>query len=135
MIEYFFVFNFFFNVKYSSKYCSHLPCLNLFYYHQLTLSIDGLAGSRRYILQCWRRRSWTDFKLVHQRARAARPARSPPSQTSAPSGPDVGRPGLLAGPARKARDSTGRPKGESQQESSPPAGLDPHADVSRPGLL
>ncbi len=42
---------------------------------------------------------------------------------------------LSAGSARGARVSTGRPKGESQRESSPPAGLEPHADVTRPGPL
>ena len=42
---------------------------------------------------------------------------------------------LAAGPARGARDATGRPKGESQRGSSPSAGLEPHADVSRPGPL
>ena len=58
-----------------------------------------------------RRRSWTGFKLVQQRASAARPACSLPTQTSALSGPDTGRPCPLADPARRARDSTGRPKG------------------------
>ncbi len=81
-----------------------------------------------------RRRSRTGFKLVRQRASAARPARSLPTQTSAPSGPDIGRPGLLAGPARNARDPTGRPRG-SRSGMITPAGLEPHADVSRPGLL
>jgi hypothetical protein len=62
-------------------------------------------------------------------------ARSLQLRPRAPSGPDLGRPGPRAGLARGARDSTGRPKGESQQEFSPPAGLESHADVSRPGLL
>ena len=29
---------------------------------------NRLAGSRRCILLCWRRRSWTRFKLTRQRA-------------------------------------------------------------------
>ena len=82
-----------------------------------------------------RRRSWTGFKLLRQRARAARPALEIPTLTAALSGPDTGRPGPLADPQRRARNTTGRPKGESQREPSPPAGLDPHAVVSRPGLL
>ena len=53
----------------------------------------------------------------------------------AASRPDVGHPGSLAGPASGARAAIGRPKGESQRESTPPAGLEPHAAVSRPGLL
>jgi hypothetical protein len=40
--------------------------------------------------------------------------------TLASSGPEVGRPGHLAGSAREARDSTGRPKGESQRDNHPP---------------
>ncbi len=64
------------------------------------------------------------------------PARNPSQNPyPAPSGPDPGRPGHLAGPARTARDLTGRPKGESQQELPPPVGLESHADVSGPGLL
>jgi hypothetical protein len=67
-----------------------------------------------------RRRSWTGFKLVRQRARAGRPAHPLTTQSSAPSGPDTGRPGPLADPARWVRDTTGRPKGESQRAPSPP---------------
>ena len=59
------------------------------------------------------------FKLMLQRARAPRPAHQLPP-TLASSGPDVGRPGHLAGPARDARDRSGRPKGESQQDDQPP---------------
>ncbi len=55
----------------------------------------------------------------------SRPGQDPTSAARAPA----------AGPARGARDSTGRPEGESQRGSSPSAGLEPHADVSRPGPL
>jgi hypothetical protein len=42
-----------------------------------------------------RRRSWTGFKLVRQRARAARPSHALPTQNLALSRPDTGRPGPL----------------------------------------
>ncbi len=69
-----------------------------------------------------RRRSWTGFKLMHQRAGAVGQETFPKASTLASSGPDVGRPGLLAGTARKAWVSTGRLKGESQREQPPPVG-------------
>jgi hypothetical protein len=57
---------------------------------------------------------------MRQRARATRPAQQLPP-TLASSGPDDGRPGHLAGPAREARDSSGRPvQGESQRDDHPP---------------
>ncbi len=60
----------------------------------------GLAGSRRWILKFVRRRSWTSIKLVHQRAGVAGPETLSTS-TPASSGPDFGRQGHLAGPARR----------------------------------
>jgi hypothetical protein len=54
-----------------------------------------------------------------QRAGAVGPEILTKTPTSAASGPDVGRSGLLAGPARKARDTTGRPRGESQRDDHP----------------
>jgi hypothetical protein len=48
---------------------------------------------------------------MHQRASASRPARSTPSLTSAPSGPDVGCPGPPAGPAGKAWRINKTPQG------------------------